>query len=250
MTGAVMLVLGIALVDTIDLGAPDDGSGPLAVMVPQPGLRRLAYVDLAESLESGGYDAVLLRETPSPDAQAELIQRVISAAQPDRPVLLVAHGQAARAVLEQGPPAGVCATALLGVPRHLRPAPWHASFRSAEVPVSGVDLREAHPAAPTPLRAGAPRSWLGRLPAAWVDHLQRALDGPPPPIPEGPLWLGVAPLDELAPPESLGQLPEHPTVTRWGMLRGWTQDATYADLLTDPRPAAHLATWGRRHCTR
>ena len=92
-------------------------------------------------------------------------------------------------------------------------------------------------------------AWLGRLPAARVTHLQRSIGEDPPPIPEGPIWLAVAPLDELAPPESLGALPAHPTVTRWGMLRGWAHDATYADLLTDPRPAAHLTGWARRHCT-
>lgn len=249
-TAVVLLSLFAGGPSLVDLGIPDDGQGPLALVVPQPGLRPVAYVALAENLENNGYDAVLMRRSPTPAAQTEAVAQLVeSARSSDRPVLLVAHGQGARALLEAGPPEGVCATALLGVPRHPRPAPWHTDFLAAEVPVSGVDLRRSHAAVPAPL-ADLPRDWLGRLPGAWVAHLQDSLEAAPPPMPPGPTWVGVAPLDELAPPESLGELPDHLKLTRWGMLRGWSSDATYTQLLTDPRPAAHLARWSRRHCTR
>lgn len=244
-----LLWLSLGASDTADLGAADDGRGPLAVVLPQPGLRSLAYVELANSLEMGGYDAVVLRASDSPEAQATSVARVVARAQEaDRPLLLVAHGQSARALLEAGTPAEVCAVALLGMPRQFRPAPWHTPFLEAELPPSGVDLRAPHPAAPGPLVDAVPASWRGRMSAAWVRHLRQSIQGVPPALPAGPTWIGLAPLDELAPPENLGSVSSTPVVTRWGMLRGWSHDATLSELLTDPRPAAHLVRWSHSHC--
>jgi len=247
------LIWAVAVAGSVqDLGAPDDGKGPLALIVSQPGLRPLAYSTLSEHLEHGGYDAVLADSGIAPSQQLVALQQVLDAAKTsERKVLLVAHGYGGQALLQAGVSADVCATALVGVPRHPREAPWHAPYLDATVPMSGVDLSEPGPAVPAPFsspRMGIPSAWLGRLPAAWGAHMKASLTAPPPALPDGPVWIAVAPLDELAPPETLGTVPNTVSVTRWGMLRGWTHDATFTDLLTDPRPVAHLTRWARSHC--
>jgi hypothetical protein len=231
------------------------GSAPVAIVVPQPGLRPQAYSALLDGLEAHGITAVLLDLPTSPGAPLDAALRPLLDARGPHPVALVGHGFGGRAMLETDSVSGACGVGLLGVPLVVRPAPWLDTLpRVADHP-AGIDLRDAREmSAPTTLwpvsrpESGYRSSWLGRISADWLHFIVESPDEPARTDMSRALWVGVSPLDELAPPESLGRLPDSTEVSRWGMLRGWKEDATAADLLTDPRPVAHLARWIRHTC--
>lgn len=240
----------------LDLGLPDDHTGPVAVIVPQPGLRPLAYTALVAHLEAQGFDAGLV---VLPTAPADLVDHTLPAvfaSLAPRSVVVIGHGYGGRALLASAElSASSCAVALLGVPLVVRPTPWQAALAQQPVPPDGLDLRAARrtadPRAPWPLvrtTDGFPTAWLGRVGAEWLALMHTAPGAPLAPPTTTPTWVGTAPLDALAPPETLGPLGPDVRVTRWGMLRGWRTDATSATLLHDPRPAADLARWAHRSC--
>lgn len=235
----------------VDPGSPDSGSGPLAVIVPQPGLRPMAYTELARTLEANGWSTVLMRLPTDPSTLTTRTLPAVSRATADRPVLLVGHGYGGRAALGWSDlTSATCAVALLGVPLVVRTTAWPTPLPQPGAHPDGLQLaHDPHTFWPL-VQPGAhiPTSWLGHLSADWLAHIAEAPAHPVTVPAHHPGWVAVAPLDELAPPETTGVLPSTTTFTRWGMLRGWRTDATTADLLTDTRPAAHLARWAHRSC--
>ena len=207
-------------------------------------------------LTSHGVESVLVDLPFSPE---DLIEQVLPRARTqygDRPWVLVGHGYGGRAVLDWADLASACGVALLGTPLVVRPSPWHPSLLRSEVRLDGLDLHEARTTQNAPglwplTRPSSPypSSWLGHLTSDWLRYLIDSLDTPVQ-LPDAPdVWIGIAPLDELAPPESLGSaLPQTTVVERWGMLRGWKTDATAPDLLTSPRVTTNLAQWIHKTC--
>lgn len=239
-----------------DPGRPDSGRGPVAVVIPQPGLRALAYTSLVEHLEAGGLDVLQVRLPLSPEALHNDLLPDLTAALSGRPIIVVGHGYGGRSAAQWAPLSeSVCGLALLGSPLVVRPTAWPSPLPDPSAHPDGLSLRRARRSetAPTvwPLVRTAseiPTPWLGRLSAEWLAEMTLAAEHPVAPPESLPTWIAVAPLDELAPPETTGTLSPSVRMTRWGMLRGWRTDATTADLLTDPRPAAHLARWARQTC--
>ena len=232
-------------------------SVPLALVIPQPGLRPVAYRQFVMELESRGVETILIELPFGPD---DLVERVLPAARTrhaGRPVVLVGHGYGGRAVLDGADLSATCGVVLLGTPLVVRPSPWHQTLPDPAAHPDGLDLNEARTAQHGPglwpltrLRSPYPASWLGRLTSDWLSYLVDSLDTPVLLPPEADVWIGVAPLDELAPPESLGPaLPTNTVVHRWGMLHGWKADATAPDLLTNPRVTANLARWIHKTCS-
>jgi pimeloyl-ACP methyl ester carboxylesterase len=225
-------------------------------VVPQPGLRPVAYAALAEHLEANGLTTVVLRLPTSPDDLSRTVLPAALQAAGDRPVVLVGHGYGGRAALLSPLPSdAICAIALLGVPLVVRSTSWPRPLPDPVDHPGGISLRAARRSqtAPTiwPLtreESGLEDAWLGRISTGWLDELAGATSHPVS-VPDGlPTWVAVAPLDELAPPETIRNLPTSTVFSRWGMLRGWGYDASTGDLLTHPRPASHLARWARSAC--
>lgn len=229
---------------------------PVALVVPQPGLSPVAYRDLLTNLEARGIESVLLERSLTPEVMRSHALPAALARHPDQPVALVGHGFGGRAVLEWSKASDTCGIALLGTPLVARPSPWHTTVPEADDHLGGISLRDARTHGSDGLwpitrpESGYPGSWLGRLSSDWLRYIAGALtiDAQIPQSP--PIWLGMAPLDELAPPETIGHtLPPTATVERFGMLRGWRHDARASDLLTDPRVASSLARWLLQTCT-
>ena len=216
----------------VDIGRPAPASAPLAVIVPLPGLRPVAYDVLARHLEAGGYNAVLFSLPEDPAAFADATTGLVGG-ESTPPMLWVVHGTAGRLAV----PADACAVAMLGAPLRPRAAPWQYGEPATA-------LGALYPFNPD--QSGYPASWMVPLSPSWAAAL---LDTAPQLLPENvPVWLGYAPLDEYAPPESRPPADDNHTVVRFGMLAGWRHDARAVDLLLDSRPANALLRWARPWC--
>lgn len=231
-------------------------SQPVALVVPQPGLSPIAYRDLLTNLAARGIDSVLLEVPLTPEQMLSESLPEAMASHPDRPVALVGHGFGGRAVLEWPTVSDTCGIALLGTPLVARPSPWHTTVPAADEQLGGISLHDArtdgsHGLWPiTRPESGYPASWLGRLSSDWLRYVAESLTIDARVPQSAAIWIGVAPLDELAPPETIGHtLPPNSTIERFGMLRGWRHDARASDLLTDPRIARSLARWLHQTCT-
>ncbi|HCH64243.1 MAG TPA: hypothetical protein DFR83_15675 [Deltaproteobacteria bacterium] len=231
-------------------------SPTIALVVPQPGLEPIAYSALLNTLRAHGVQPVLV---PLPLTPQQLITETLAAEQArptGQPLAIIGHGYGGRALLDWPDLSTTCGVALLGTPLVHRPSPWQAELPSAADHISGISLRQAR-IEDTPgiwpltrTASGYPTSWLGRVSADWLGYLATSLRTTTS-LPEAPeFWVGIAPLDELAPPETIPPtLPDNVTVKRWGMLRGWRYDAHAVDLLTEPRITADLTKWILQTCS-
>jgi len=245
-----------------DAGRPDDGRGPVALLVESPGVRHRAHLALVDRLELGGLDVWTLRVPVSAQRPDHLVSTAIPAALdalPRRPRLLVGHGAggtlAAQAVLALPASDRPDGLALLGAPLSLPPTALGAWL--ADQGPHGAALNLAPLAAAAPLWGeqpvvallwGAPDAPLGRLSGAMADTYRSwatgGLDLDLRALAELPVWAAAGSEDRLAPVESVRPAlsPDH-TFHRYGRAALMPRPYAHGDLLERPRPARDLAAW-------
>lgn len=230
--------------------APPHPPGPPALIVLAPGLSRTAALPLVEAVERRGFDAHVFAPGCGPgDAAAQASALVEAAANLPSDTPIVAHGFGATlAVLAAdrlgprrwvflGPVLGArtdaltaeLATAPLGAGLHLgAPAAWRGAPIVDQLVGSGLALDCVAPA----FAADAQAWWrAGRVP---VDLAAV----------RGPVWVGAAQLDLVAPPEVLvpaARLLPEARVVRLGLAGFDAHDYTHAGLLLEPGPTRAAA---------
>jgi pimeloyl-ACP methyl ester carboxylesterase len=261
-TAAAAPALNVAGCALQDAGRPDDGRGPVALLVESPGVRHRAHLALVDRLELGGLDVWTLRIPVSAQRPDELVSTAIPAALaalPGRPRLLVGHGAggtlAAQAVLALPAPDRPDGLALLGAPLSLPPSELSVWLAGQGPRHAALDLGPLADAAPSwgdqPVVAllwGAPDAPLGRLSGAMAETYRAwatgGLDLDLRALAALPVWAAAGSEDRLAPVESVRPAlsPEH-TFHRYGRAALMPHPYTHSDLLDRARPARDLAAW-------
>lgn len=247
----------------VDVGALDDGAGPVVLLVETPGFDPAAFRGLVQAAEAEGLGVLALRLPPECHGAAGLVQRDVPraiASVRDRPAAVVAHAWGAtltvQALASMDPEDHPEALALLGAPLRWEPrALWTALARTMPPhqawPLRALwrDRPQVDGLDPLGLLLGDDRVPLSRMGASLAQTLATWNDaGHTAPASELPLpvYVAAASLDRLAPVESTRPLlSPSQTFVRYGRLHRMPHEVDHSFLLVDPRPARDLARWVR-----
>lgn len=243
----------------VDVGRPDDGRGPVALLVQTPGVAPRAFAPLVAALELGGLDVYTVRVPVAAQDPAWLVAAGLPAALaalPDRPRVLVGHGLggtlAAQAALALEPAARPDALALLGAPLATQPRrvfDWLAEQHPDGAPVHLAPAADAkwgeQPVGPLLLGGPLPLTRLsGAMADTYLGWGRGGLGLDLAPLASLPVWAGAGSEDNLAPVESIRPaLAASHRFVRYGTAALMPQPMDHVGLLQRSRPARDLARW-------